>query len=86
MTKSPWHGRALLTIVLIGVLSALDGRAQSLTAGWASGDVGNPAVTGAASVSNGTFTVTAGGSDIWGRRDELHFVYQAGKSWRASPV
>jgi regulation of enolase protein 1 (concanavalin A-like superfamily) len=44
--------------------------------GWTSGDVGNPAVAGASSLANGTFTVTGGGSDIWGRADQFQFVYQ----------
>ncbi len=46
------------------------------TSGWTSGDVGNPVAAGATSIANGTFTVTGVGSDIWGRADQFHFVYQ----------
>ena len=76
MKKSPGHGRALPAIVLACALAVLNGHAQSLSAGWTSGDIGNPLAAGAASVANGTYTVTGGGSDIWGRADQFQFVYQ----------
>ena len=43
---------------------------------WASGSVGSPAVSGSASASDGTFTVTGAGADIWGTSDQFQFVYQ----------
>jgi regulation of enolase protein 1 (concanavalin A-like superfamily) len=77
MTKSPEHGRALpVIIVLICALTALDTRAQSLSGGWTSGDIGQPVAAGSASIAGGTFTVTGGGADIWGRADQFQFVYQ----------
>ncbi len=38
-------------------------------------DIGNPAITGTAKVSENDFDVTAGGADIWGVKDEFNFIY-----------
>jgi len=38
-------------------------------------DVGNPAIAGTVTVTGGGFDITAGGADIWGVKDEFHFVY-----------
>jgi outer membrane protein assembly factor BamB/regulation of enolase protein 1 (concanavalin A-like superfamily) len=46
-------------------------------AGWSCSDVGNPAVIGDQSLSNGTWTVKGGGGDIWGTSDQFHYVRQA---------
>ena len=43
---------------------------------WVSQDIGNPAVSGQASYSSGTFTVSGAGADIWGTNDQFRFVYQ----------
>ncbi|MCA1561110.1 MAG: DUF1349 domain-containing protein, partial [Acidobacteria bacterium] len=43
---------------------------------WAAGDVGSPALSGSASESGGTFTVTGAGADIWNTSDQFQFVYQ----------
>ena len=44
---------------------------------WKHGDIGNVTLAGGATYSKGTFTIEAGGADIWGRSDEFHFVYQS---------
>ncbi len=41
----------------------------------ANGDVGSPSKSGSTSYSNGVFSVTGGGSDIWGTSDQFQFVY-----------
>ena len=38
-------------------------------------DVGNPAIAGTVTVSEGGFDITAGGADVWGVKDEFNFVY-----------
>ncbi len=44
---------------------------------WKDADIGAIGLAGAAYyASNGTFTVEASGSDIWGASDAFHFVYQ----------
>jgi endoglucanase len=42
---------------------------------WLTQDIGAVGVTGGASLSNGVFTVTGAGADIWGTFDALRFVY-----------
>jgi regulation of enolase protein 1 (concanavalin A-like superfamily) len=39
-------------------------------------DVGAPAIAGSASFNQGTYTITAAGTDIWNTSDQFHFVYQ----------
>ena len=48
-----------------------------LPAPWQSRDVGNVGQPGSASYSNGRFTVSGAGADIWGSADGFHFLYQA---------
>lgn len=38
-------------------------------------DVGNPAIAGTVKANDAGFDITAGGSDIWGIKDEFSFVY-----------
>jgi hypothetical protein len=40
------------------------------------GTPGDPSVPGSATFVNGTYTLTASGSDIWGTADHFHYVYQ----------
>src|SRR5258708_9643566 len=47
------------------------------TGGWYCGDIGSPALAGSQSLSGGTWTIQAGGSDIYGTSDQFHFVSQA---------
>src|SRR5207249_8593680 len=39
--------------------------------------LGGATAMGSQSVSNGTWTIEAGGSDIWGNSDQFHFVWQS---------
>jgi hypothetical protein len=45
-----------------------------LPAPWTNQDIGNVGVSGGATYTNGTFTVTGGGLDIWGSADAFHYV------------
>jgi subtilisin family serine protease/regulation of enolase protein 1 (concanavalin A-like superfamily) len=49
-------------------------RASTLPAGWSSGDVGAVGTGGSASQTNGTFTINAGGVDVWANADAFHFA------------
>lgn len=49
----------------------------SLTAGLSGIDLGGATPTGTANYSAGKWTVTGGGSDIWGTNDSAHFAYKA---------
>ena len=48
--------------------------AQALPSGWAISNIGSPAISGAATFSNGTFSVSGAGADIWGSSDQFTFV------------
>ncbi len=48
----------------------------SLPAPWSAQDIGSPAIRGSAAFGQGTFTITAGGSDIGGEADQFSFIYQ----------
>ena len=47
-----------------------------LPAGWTAQDVGGVAVGGSTTLSNGTWTVSGSGSDIWNRADGCRFASQ----------
>jgi regulation of enolase protein 1 (concanavalin A-like superfamily) len=49
---------------------------QSLPSPWATADIGSVGVTGSATDTNGLFTITGSGTDIWGTADAFHYVYQ----------
>lgn len=53
-----------------------NGQASGLPGNLRNQDIGAPAVAGSARYSNGTYTVVAGGLDIWGTSDQFHYVYQ----------
>lgn len=48
----------------------------TLPSPWSSGDIGATGLTGSASATNGTFTVSGAGADIWGTTDAFRYVYQ----------
>ncbi len=43
---------------------------------WSCADVGSPALNGSESLSGGSWTVRAGGADIYGTADQFHFAWQ----------
>jgi hypothetical protein len=45
--------------------------------GWSCGDIGAPALAGSQSLSGSTWTIQAGGNDIYGTSDQFHFVSQS---------
>ena len=47
-----------------------------LPAPWKDQGIGVVGASGSASFSNGAYTVTGSGSDIWGNSDSFHFAYQ----------
>ena len=48
----------------------------ALVAAQSNQDIGAPAIAGSVQFSQGTYTVTAAGNDIWGTTDQFHYVYQ----------
>jgi hypothetical protein len=51
-------------------------RSQALPSGWVQQDIGAVGVAGSASYSNGVFTISGAGPEIYGTADGFHFVYQ----------
>jgi regulation of enolase protein 1 (concanavalin A-like superfamily) len=43
---------------------------------WTDGDIGSVPFKGSAAYSDGTFSVTGSGADIWGGADAFHYVFQ----------
>ena len=43
---------------------------------WSNQDIGAVGLAGSTSISNGVFTLTGAGADIWGTQDAFHFTYQ----------
>jgi len=76
----PLHRRWLLSFKLLALIAliALFGSGRqalaALPSGWVDGDVGSPSIGGSASFTNGLWTVSGGGSDIWNASDQFNFV------------
>jgi hypothetical protein len=47
----------------------------SLPTGWSNTDVGSTGAAGSSTFSNGTFTVTGAGADVWGTADAFQYAY-----------
>ena len=67
-------GAAWMAVCLLPVVSPVN--AQSIPSPWTGRDIGDPALSGSSSFSNGIFSIDAGGTDISGTADEFHFVSQ----------
>jgi phosphatidylserine/phosphatidylglycerophosphate/cardiolipin synthase-like enzyme len=67
-------GNATTTSSAVSI--TVTGGSSSLPSGWTSGDIGNTGAAGASTFSNGTFTVTGAGADVWGTADALHYAYR----------
>ena len=44
---------------------------------WTCADIGAVGLPGSQTLSNGTWTIQGGGSDIWGTADSFHYVWQS---------
>ncbi len=67
----------LLLVVLVCNLVIAQGNFKIIPAkNLKNCDIGNPALTGQIDCTEKTFEISAGGSDIWGKRDEFHFSYK----------
>ena len=47
-----------------------------LPSGWSHADVGATTIAGNATFSNGVYSVTGSGADVWGAADAFHFAYR----------
>lgn len=68
--------RVAFALIFSALVSVHSVSAQAPPSPWVAGDVGSPSIVGKTTYSNGTYTVSAGGVDIWNTTDQFHFVYQ----------
>jgi regulation of enolase protein 1 (concanavalin A-like superfamily) len=54
---------------------AVTSASSTLPVGWKTADVGSVGIAGSAAESNGTFTLTGSGPDIWGTADAFRYAY-----------
>jgi hypothetical protein len=72
--KSKYHFLHLLILIISAI--SFGAMAQEIRPeDFKSKDIGNPEMIGSCQINNGQFTIMAGGSDIWGTRDEFHYAY-----------
>src|SRR5262249_46001706 len=71
------NGRFATTPSIAAAVLWMKQRLSGFPSGWSDLDVGAPGQAGSASVSDGTYTVSGGGADIWGTSDQFHYVYQS---------
>ncbi len=45
-----------------------------LPSGWSDADLGSPGIAGSAAFTNGNWTVSGGGADIWGAADQFNYA------------
>jgi len=60
--------------VMAGLLTSLTTALADLPAGWLDGDIGAPGQAGSAGYTNGTWSVSGSGADIWGTSDHFNFA------------
>jgi regulation of enolase protein 1 (concanavalin A-like superfamily) len=66
------HNNSALSTATLTNVRTLSG----LPAPWTQNDIGTVALPGSGTFSNGVFTVTGSGADIWNTADAFHFVNQ----------
>lgn len=87
-----WSNVAAGTYVLKAVATDDDGAATTsgtvtitvsdaptstgLPTGWTHADIGATPVAGGATFTDGTYTVTGSGADVWGTADAFHYAYR----------
>ncbi len=66
--------RQLLLICLLSASASAQG--GDLGIFTSSGDVGGPAIKGAAGFSNGQYRITGSGANIWAKQDQFQYVWR----------
>ena len=75
--RAGWRWSDPLLLALLFFLAVLPPARAGLPPGWSDTDIGTPADAGSASDSSGAWTVSGGGSDIWGASDQCNFASQS---------
>jgi regulation of enolase protein 1 (concanavalin A-like superfamily) len=75
----PCGSTRVVVCAALAILLSYAGAASAQTtvpAPWLAQDIGAPVIPGQSAGTATSFTITAGGADIWGTSDQFHFVYQ----------
>jgi regulation of enolase protein 1 (concanavalin A-like superfamily) len=67
---------ATATFDNVTITGGTSSASNELPSGWTQGDIGAVAVAGNATFSDGAYTVTGSGADVWGTADAFHFAYR----------
>ena len=70
----PRKSAKLLCLISVHLLIAAVAWAD-LPAGWTDADIGGPGSPGSAGYTNGNWTVSGGGLDIWDTADHFNYAY-----------
>ncbi|HTI38225.1 MAG TPA: DUF1349 domain-containing protein [Vicinamibacterales bacterium] len=62
--------------MILAAVGSTAGAQTNVPAPWVGSDIGAPVIPGKATGNSSSFTITAGGTDIWGTADHFQFVYQ----------
>jgi hypothetical protein len=75
-SRRPWWLLICAALLFVAALPA--SHAQQLPSDWKSEDIGDPDLPGKTTfdAAKGTYTIVAGGSDIWGTADSMQFAYR----------
>ncbi len=69
------HGKVAKLLCLISFLLTMAHASRAaLPQGWSDADIGSPGLAGSAGYTNGGWTVTGGGADIWSASDQFNFA------------
>src|SRR5258708_38918126 len=71
------NSNALGTVVFDTVKVNAGGIPVTCPTAWTCADIGSPALPGSQSLNGSTWTIQAGGTDIFGTADQFHFVSQS---------
>lgn len=68
--------QAIIKTIWMGMLWLAVSVRGALPSPWQNQDIGAVSAAGSCTFSNGVFTVSGSGADIWNTADEFHFVFQ----------
>ena len=77
VTAHAWGALSTVTFDSVAISTSAPPSPQYCPTGWNCADIGNPSLAGRQTLSNGTWTVSGSGADIWGTADHFHFIWQS---------
>jgi outer membrane protein assembly factor BamB len=71
------HNTTTLSTVVFDSVNVSGASASVCPTNWNCADIGATGLTGSQTVNGNTWTMQAGGGDIWGTSDEFHYIWQS---------